>query len=103
MEFMIQWEITIMGTIPTKEMIVTAIPVGELAICFNEDPELFPCLTTLRTEPPRAGSVPESPIPEEVYKCEQFNSILEERGVSRREDAGRLVGSFRSYVFEETM
>jgi hypothetical protein len=43
-------EIMIMGIVSIKDIIMTPISVRELAVCVDEDPEIFPCLNSLRPE-----------------------------------------------------
>ncbi|KAG8836170.1 hypothetical protein FRC17_009513 [Serendipita sp. 399] len=50
LEHMLGWEIAAMGTIPAKEVVITSLRERELLYAFEKDKEMFPRMTTLRSD-----------------------------------------------------
>jgi hypothetical protein len=51
LEHMLEWEITAMGDIPTKELVVTNLKGNFLTESMMKDPRIFPALQTIRIQP----------------------------------------------------
>ncbi|KAG8836191.1 hypothetical protein FRC17_009534 [Serendipita sp. 399] len=100
-EHMADWEIVAMGEIPTLTFVAAGLAPKQLQQAFTVDPEIFPCMTTLRMEPEApALEEPTSTNPDAIV--ESFASIMEtvctERGIMLKTDAKWLVFNQRQIM-----
>jgi hypothetical protein len=89
-EYMLEWAILAMGTIPSKTVIATSIRSGDLTRAFITDPELFPCLTCLRIEGTETKGGRGLPIAGELDEDLWQRGLKDRRGILVQEDADFL-------------
>ncbi|KAG8846474.1 hypothetical protein FRB91_000782 [Serendipita sp. 411] len=104
-EHMADWEIVAMGEIPTRTLVAAGLAPKQLLEAFRTDPEIFPCMTTLRMEaaPPelQEGTLSLNPNQDGasmLTDASVIEAVCAERGVTVATDAHWLVFNQRQII-----
>lgn len=87
LEHMLEWEITAMGDIPTKELVVTNLKGNFLTDSMMKDPKIFPALQTIRIQPSVIPQYSEGVHPFNNDTLAALQKICEQRQVLLVRDA----------------